>query len=446
MRWLALAVLAACGDNLRAFESGSRLEAILEVGGEDAVAIAHYRDTELDVECEFRRDAGGEWRCLPRATVELAGYADDGCTQPIFECRDCTTPHAVSIEAGCGGVVATPLVLGDSTRPFFVRVGELCLHAEYPPGDYYTIESQPSDNYVGAAFEDHLVTHELGMRTLVGDDGTREMFHHAYERFGTRDCTFFGGVAGPCLPGTSGSTELGPSFFFADDTCSSRAAFNVKPVDARTCPPPTHVRFEGAVHRLNAIGDRAFEREPSDSSCVPTEGSELAFFSIGVVDETLPTAEVIALGTGDARPIYYAAEGMPIAFADRWVDAVDNTTCTPLPTVHGRRCIGRSLSLFPSDIRYADVSCSIELAPNPASDLYALRWAGATIPRDVTGRSTVESVHALRSYPATEMYEMRDGFCTLAAEPAVLMAFVGPALDLQKFPSTEWQSAMARSH
>jgi hypothetical protein len=181
MRWLALVVLAACGDNLRAFESGSRLEAIIEAGGDDAVAIAYYRDTERGVDCTFQRDARGEWRCLPRARVEVAGYSDDACSVPIYECRDCTEPQAVMLGAGCGGAVATPVALTTSTRPLFVRVGEdLCLHAEYPPGAYYTAQSQPLDGYVGARFEDHLVTYQLGTRTLVGDDGTREMFHHAY--------------------------------------------------------------------------------------------------------------------------------------------------------------------------------------------------------------------------------------------------------------------------
>ncbi len=438
---MALVVLAACGDNLRPFESGSRLEAILEVGGADAVAIAYYRDTERSVDCEFQRDAENRWRCMPRARVELAGYADDACTAPVYECRDCDAHAAVIESMGCGGTIARPVALTESMRPFFVRANELCLHAEYPPGDYYTIESQPAELYVGATFEDHLVTYQLGTRTLVADDGAREMFHHAYERIGARDCSFFGGVAGPCLPGTSGSIELGRSFFFADATCSSRAAYSVKPVDPRTCPPPTHARFEGAVHRLTAIGDRAFERDPTDSSCAPTQSSELAFFAIGGVDESLPDAEVIALGSGDAQPVYYAAEGMPIAYAHRWVSAADKTACTPLPTIHGRRCIGRSRSVFPADIRYADVACSIELVPNPESHLYALRWVGVTIPRDVTERSIVESVHALRAYPATEMYEVRDGFCQLAAEPAVLMAFVGAPLDLQTFPSTQRRSA-----
>ena len=438
MRWFALVVLAACGDNLRAFESGSRLEAIVDVGGDDAVAIAYYRDTVEAVDCEFQRDPAGRWRCLPRARVELAGYADADCAQAVFECPDCGDARtAVSVEPGCGGVLATPVALRETTRPLFVRVGELCLHAEYPPGTYHSIESLPADRYLAAEFEDHLVTYQLGTRTLTAADGTREMFHHAYDRFSERDCSFFGGVAGPCLPGTSGITELGSSLFFADASCSARAAFDVKPVDTRACPPPTHARYEGEVHRLAAIGDQAFERDPVDSRCLPTEDSGLAFFSIGEVDDSLPRAEVIALGTGAARPVYYAAEGMPIAFAHRWVDAADNTTCTPLPTRDGRRCIGRSISIFPSDVRYADVACSIELVPNPESAIYALRWEGATIPREVTERSTIASVHALRAYPATEMYEMRDGFCTLAAEPAVVMAFVGVPLDVQKFPSVD---------
>lgn len=442
MRWVVLTLLAtACGDNLGMIESGGRLEAIVEVGGdEDAVAIAHYHDTDLDLECTFQRDPEGAWRCLPRAVAEIVGYADADCTQPRFECRDCAKAAAVTIEDACGGPVAMPVTLTPSLRPLFVRVGELCLHADFPPGMYGVAESQPLSSYVEATFEDHLVTHELGTRTLVADDGTRTMFHHAYERAGARDCAFFGGVAGPCVPGTTGGTERGSAYFFTDDTCTSRAAFSVKPDDAGACPPPTHIRFEGEVHRLAAIGDRAFERSAIDSSCGPTRETDLAFFSIGAIDDALPRAEVIALGTGEARPLYYAAEGKPIAFAERWVLS-DDFPCTPLETVAGRRCIGRSLSVFPGDTRYADVTCSIEIVPNPLTDLYALRWVGATTARDVTERSVVASVHALRAFPATEMYELRDGFCTLSPDPVVLMAFVGAPLDLQKFPSVERRRA-----
>jgi len=436
VRWtFALLVLASCGDNIRMIESGSRLEAIVDVGGEGAEAIAYYRDLREDIDCAFRRDRRSEWRCLPRALVEPAGFADDQCVQPAFECRDCGDDRAaVILEPGCGGAAAVPLALASGPVPSFVRVADICVRAEFPPGSYYTVTSVPEETYVAAAFEDHLVTEQFGTRTLVADDGTRTMFHHAYERAGARDCSFVGGVAGPCLPGTIGSTELGPAFFFADDACSSRAAFNIEPLDARACPPPTHVRFGGEIHQLAAIGPRAFERSPIDSSCAPTEQTDLAFFSIGAVDATLPRADVIALGTGPARPVYYATEDMPLAFADHWVD-VDNMPCFPLATVQGRRCIGRSLSLFPADIRYADVTCSIELVPNPEGDLYALRWDGATTAREITEASVVASVHALRAFPATEMYELRDGFCILSPDPAVLMAFVGGPLDLQKFPS-----------
>lgn len=438
---VALLVLGSCGDNLRMIENGDRLDAIVDVGGEDAEAIAYFHDRDRDIDCEFSRDAVGDWRCLPRSVVADAGYADAECTQPRVECRDCNGAlEAVTFEPGCGGPVAMPLILHPEPMPAFVRVAGVCLHADFPPGAYYSTTNANADGYVAADFEDHLVTNDFGTRTLVATDGTRAMFHHAYERVGARDCSFFGGVSGPCLPGTTGSTELGLAFFFADETCSSRAAFNVKPIEPQRCEAPTHVRYEGSIHHLSAIGDRAYERSPIDSSCIPTEETDLAFFSIGDIDDSLPEAGVIALGTGAARPVYYASEGKPIAFAHRWVDA-DNMTCTPLPTVEGRRCIGRSLAVFDQDLRYADVACSVPLVANPEGDLYALRWEGAEIPRDVTAASRIASVHALRAFPATEMYEMRDGFCTLSADPVVLMAFVGLPLDLQKFPSVERRRA-----
>lgn len=439
MRWIRLLVLAgvgpACGDNIRMIESGTRLEAIVDVGGEGAESIAYYRDRELGIDCAFVPDTNDDWRCLPRATVELAGFADASCATPIVECRDCGESRvAVLFEPGCTGLSAHPLRLAETEKPAFIAVGDACVSANFPPGTYYTASVQAGDDYVMAAFEDHPISAQLGTRALVTPDGAHELFHHGFERTGGRDCSFFGGITGRCLPGTVARTELGAAYFFADAGCSSRVAFS-----SATCSPPTHARFEGAIHAVSSLAEPAFERSPVDSSCFPSEEA-VAFFAIGPVDAKLPVANVIALGSGAARPVYYATGGSPIAFANRWVD-VDGMSCTPLATTDGRRCIGRSLSLFGSMLRYADAGCSIELAPNPESDLYALRWAGATSAREVTRASTIASVHALRAYPATEMYEMRDGVCTLSPEPAVLMAFVGPALDLQKFPIVERRSA-----
>lgn len=420
----------ACGDNVPMFQSGIRLTAIVDVGGEGAEAIAYYEDA-TGFACAFAPDATGTSRCFPRAELAPIGFVDPDCLIPVYTCPACTGDVASLREAGCDGTVVRPVAVTAHSPPSFIRAGRACVRAVLPPGPYYRATPADPSLFVAAAFRDVPVTEHLGTRMLVTDDGVHEHFHAAFERDDGRPCTFFGGTSGRCLPGTPALAEVGDALFFADDTCTTRVA-----AAGTGCAAPTHVRFEGAIHALTPMTAPAFERSPVDSSCFATGRTDLAFFAIGAVDGTLPTANIITLGTGEARPVYYADRGHPLAFANRWVD-VDGMTCTPLATVDGRRCIGRSHAVVPADVRYGDAGCTLELVPNPRSDLYALRWEDEA----VTGESRVETIHALHAYPATEMYERQGDACVLSAEPAVLMAFVGPPLDPRAFPSVDRRSA-----
>lgn len=405
------------------FESGSRLEAIVETGGAGSEVLAYFHDRERDEACEFALDRGGGWRCFPKLRGIVVGYADSACTAPIYNCPDCTPgdTQVTVAEIGCTSPTSVPHELTPADEPAFVlALNGICVPIVAPPDAYYTAAPLDDAPYVVARFEDRDVGEGLGARTLVTADGAREM-HHAYALSDRRSCTFLGRAGQPhtCLPGTPARTELGLVYFYEDSACTTRIAHSSR---REECEPTTHVGVEGEAHLLvRELPAPAFERSPIDSSCVATQ-QDARFWEIGPRDETLPTAQLIAIGNGAARPVYYAAFGSPIDFANRWVDA-QNQTCVPTETIRGRRCLPRAITL-PTEGTWADPQCTSELVYNPEDTTHAVRFDGGM----------VGSVHRLSRYYGTEVFVRIGGECTLLPGPAALLSHVGAPVDLAGLP------------
>ncbi len=81
-------------------ESGTRLKAKFTLGSDGSKLFEPevMHDTQLDVDCNFRKAADGQLRCLP-----LAGVASfDGWGLLFFKDDQCTQPYAAVVEAGMG--------------------------------------------------------------------------------------------------------------------------------------------------------------------------------------------------------------------------------------------------------------------------------------------------------------------------------------------------------
>jgi hypothetical protein len=416
--WLAIAG-AGCGDNINMFESGSRLEAIIESGGAGSDVLSHFRDRARDEDCVFAPGRSGSWRCFPRLRGTVVGFADADCTQPIYRCDHCTPgdTQVTIVEGGCATPIAVPHELTPTEDPTFVlALNGICVPIVAPAAPYYSASPLDDEPYVVAMFDDRDVGAGLGARSLVSADGAREM-HHAYSLADRRSCTFVGGPRQPrtCLPGTPARTELGLVYFFDSDTCSTRVAHSPP---SGECEETTHVAVEGEAHTVvRELPAPAFERSPVDSSCTATQKA-FRFWEIGPEDETLPTAELIAFGQGAARPVYYAAFGSPLEFSGRWVDD-QAISCFPTETIRGRRCLPRAITL-PLDASWADPQCTEELVYNPEDATHAVRFDGGM----------VGSVHPLSPYRSEDVFVRRAGVCTLLPDSATLMSHVGASVDL----------------
>lgn len=428
MRRLVLCLaLAGCGDNIGMFASGSRLEAVLESGGAGSEVLAYFHDTELALDCTFAPDRSGTWRCMPRQRASIVGFGDSACTRAIYRCPGCAIDELdVTIaELGCAAPTGVPHRLRPVDAPGFVlTAASVCVPVVAPADRYYDAELLDDSPYVTATFEDRVTAGGLGARSLVTADGAREM-HHAYVTADDRSCTFLGGPGQqhPCLPGTPARTELGLVYFFHGATCATRIATSLRRAD---CEPTTHVGVEGVAHTVvGELQTRAFERSPLDSRCFAT-AQDLRFWEIGPADDRLPRADVMTLGKGAARPVYYASGGSPLEFTGRWVDA-DQSPCTPQDTAAGRRCVPRAVVLPSSDQRWADPQCTSELVYNPESLVYGLRSAPAD--------PVVASVHRLTRYYGDEVYSVGSAGCVLRADPAVLLSYVGASVDLRDLPA-----------
>jgi len=428
MRWLVVAAgcaaLAGCGDNIGMYESGSRLEAIVESGGAGSDVLSYFHDRERDLACVFGPDRGGGWRCFPKLVATVVGFADSNCTAPIYRCPSCTpgdTQVTIS-EAGCGTPLAVPHELTPTDEPAFVlALNGLCVPIVAPPDAYFTASPLDDEPYVAAGFDDRDVGAGLGARSLVTADGAREM-HHGYALEDRRSCSFLGapGQPHPCLPGTPARTELGLVYFFDSMSCTTRVAHSPR---RDGCEPTTHVSLDGEVHTLvRELEQPAFERSPVDSSCVETE-QQLRFWEIGPRDDSLPLAELITIGEGAARPVYYAALGSPIEFAKRWVDQL-NHTCVPTDTIRGRRCLPRAITLPTEPGSWADPACTSELVYNPEDATHAVRFDGTVI----------GWLLPLARYYGTDVYVRIGGACTRLADPAALLSHVGEPVELRGLP------------
>src|SRR4051812_14109913 len=71
-------------EQTSAWQSGSRLRARVQDGGDGAALFVSWVDTKLGVDCTFVKAADGAFRCLPPA-VRSSGviFADPQCTRQV---------------------------------------------------------------------------------------------------------------------------------------------------------------------------------------------------------------------------------------------------------------------------------------------------------------------------------------------------------------------------
>ena len=471
--WVLL-LLLGCGDNLPSealFASGSRLRAVAESGGSNSQVLAWFDDTELGIECTFATDLSARWRCMPRTVVTLAGYADSACTQPVYRCPSCTggetlvrrfdpgcneqTPYVEDLASAdltvpiVGRPVSIALDVSASAPPRFDRVGDTCGVLPNAVGSFVVGDVADQSKFAEATLHDRPVDDEVGARTLIGVDGSLQRYA-AYMIADGRICRFDRRAERSCIPGTQPSQYLLPfaAFYTAsvDGKCSGATVY-ASSADP-TCEGVSHALTSDGVISVESHIDPVYEAYFGSTSCTVTT-RDLAFWRPTTAPVSLPLVDELAVGSGAARPVFYAEKGTPLQFTTRWTDAT-NMPCTPRETAAGRRCLPPTVSLYPDYRIFDDAACTIEIVvTDPASGgtptdvRYAVAWRGVTTSSELTKHSIVERIHPLTTdvptYRRVYILSAPDRCNELPNSPSYRRAYLGAAIELSQFPAITFE-------
>jgi hypothetical protein len=367
---------------------GSRLHAWIDDGGDGAIAFVSWRDTDLDLDCEFASAADGRLRCLPLPRVATVLFADPDCTLPaVIETPEWAyVPGALDLVVQAnldtparGGMAASwrwtvrrvggdvPFPSGELYAPVTDSGG---CGAQAPSMAYHYLalgDAVPPESFVSASFVEEPRAGGLDARVLVADDGARRVERIVIHASGStcwpttigneRRC-----VAGP-LTGDAG---------FADALCTIPIAMPFTGGMSLEVPTVLLRADDGGecrTRRAHAVGEPSateYRLNPTTGGCEALPGPfPTAAWKFGpeldasALDAAAPRLTSASLGTGALRVHVIAdVDGVPF-YADpvaEWSTA-DSVRCEASFGNPGGPCeldsTGASL--------YADAECTSSL-------------------------------------------------------------------------------------
>lgn len=136
------------------FESGSRLKARTLVGDDGSRSPSGWFDSELSIECSFRKAADGETRCLPNGN-QVVYFSDGACQVPIVVSACPPGAHVLLIEDACSGAARVFPVSGSSSPALvYIKVGPNCTNVITPSLPIYSVGAEVSASaFVGTTLE-----------------------------------------------------------------------------------------------------------------------------------------------------------------------------------------------------------------------------------------------------------------------------------------------------
>jgi len=164
------------------FESGSRLRAVYQDGGDGAVMLTGWRDLELDVSCFFTKAEDDVQRCLPTQGAGIL-FLDSGCTERATSwntaCADLPRYlHAGSFSACAegfrvGGFEVEPDTEQEVDTIWTLEADGTC--REQPIGEgtqtVVRVTALPPERFVGATPRHVEIGGGLGVEVLETEDG-----------------------------------------------------------------------------------------------------------------------------------------------------------------------------------------------------------------------------------------------------------------------------------
>jgi hypothetical protein len=301
---------------------GARLRArVVEVagGGEERLG---WRDTALDVDCEFTEVGAAELRCLPEftatATTTETFFADARCSIPAaalsapfgwFE--GCAVPGFARVQTvGAASCAAKPAYVRVgkplAARTIYRLVGGACVPSAAPEPErslgLHEVAPMDLSAFALGALEPGAARSGITPVYVVGADGARA-FWTFRDAAGALDCALMPTDDGlRCLPSRFGvlGYEFGPGCTPAAMPLTCAAALGATLPVAYASPFP-HGDKVGKIFQGGERLATTYFRDPS-GACLPKVGGEAAF----AVGPEIPASR-FAAGARTREPL---AEGL----------------------------------------------------------------------------------------------------------------------------------------
>ena len=436
------------------YDSGSRLQAVVEDGGEGAERLVHFYDNELDQSCSFAEDTDEAVRCLPAFVLPAVQYDDANCTNPVAVVSQCgpAIPQHVSahVENECpDGAIrrAAYTVQGDSTATatYLMDNGNCVAGPALDLATQSVHELAEADTtlFAEATITTPEVDSGLAQRVATTDDGAFQVLG-AYnvarrENCGARTI----GEDTLCLSGHLGIARDHSSSNTCDvndiaitatlDVCGEPQAVVVGTPGADVCEPYTET--------LNAVGAEYTATVYTDATgtCMANTSSTVRYFEIGgeAMPGVVPALDEATLGEGRLTlQALQTPDGAPVGYATSiYTDATRGGACTARSTADGSKCMPTDL-LTVADTGsgyFSDDQCTVELyAHTPITCQTDPPTMFGRLSADVCG-ADIASLHTVGAAHTATVY-IDNGACVASpAIPAIDFYEIGADVALSEF-------------
>jgi hypothetical protein len=350
--------------------SGTRLRATLYVAGSSKL-FKTWHDTLLDVDCNFAFDADGVERCLPGFEHGYGAYSDSKCTKPVLALdADAEVPDFV---------MAPPPPFECSKGTRYLKVGasvagvtELYSNSSGSCQSNGSVGATQIVKTLGAAVPNAMFVaasdtvqeprdERLLANVRVAEDGSRQVISH-FDVTRKADCNprEHEGDGYGCVPEDRAYIE----YFFADDQCTTEAAYHPAYAQQVCGRDPTIIQnsspyFTDGYYEVGDLVPNVFRKD--GRNCDPYTSSGDPGASYYLVGKAVPFTSFAALSSkneGKGRILLQVLRGAADELISRedFYDATLGTACAMGQTTDLEpRCVPR----YTSGVNvYADAKCS----------------------------------------------------------------------------------------
>lgn len=340
----------------RDFVSGSRLRARYDVVDGLVEVLAGWHDVVLDADCAFEDQdgahvgPGGASYCVPdgvaRHRQDVGPYLDKACTMPAAATPTAGAATYAMIEPNdaCTTAPEVHRALAPMTRRTFARDGSGGCVSAGSASVQALGDLAPADTFVRAVEEIELRPGRIGVRVLVGSDGSRhtiggyDLVRGEAARVGaTPDGTRRWLPARPAFVGAGEP-------LFADASCMVQVASKIG--RTATCPLTAVIALEGlcGTGKLFALGAElgSVYRLDAKNACVAGAAGSVLAYRLGAPIADASYEPVVATDVGTSRVRRRGAGaigGTPVTWTDL-IDGVTTEPCAVYPIADGSlRCL-----------------------------------------------------------------------------------------------------------